>query len=239
LKPETLAGLTAVAEAQRGGAPSPAASREEDARIAQESAASAAGAAGRLGNAPSDGPIADSAATQKRIEDMKKNLDDFDLNTFREMVMKDILNNDEQRDIIEKRCKPLDLTDLILQGYVNQKVPIIPGKFEPEFRSMSGHEDITIKRLIMKESKSVEVGERYLLDKFSQMSVTIGLYALNNNVLPDHRDGHGRFDEKMFWEKFDIVSSYPFHMLASLGVNYFWFDLRVRKLFVADHLGNG
>ena len=46
-------------------------------------------------------------------------------------------------------------------------------------------------------------------------------------------------DEDAFWKKFEYVARFPFHMLASLGVNYFWFDVRVRKLFVAEKLGNG
>jgi hypothetical protein len=155
------------------------------------------------------------------------------------MMMKDIINNEEQRDLIEKRCTPLDITDLIMRGFVTQRVPVIPNKFEPEFQSMTGGEDLAIKRLIMQESKGLEVSDRYLLDKFSLMAVTIGLRAINGNVIPTHQDNNGKFDEEAFWRKFDFVSKYPFHMLASLGVNYFWFDIRVRKLFVAEKLGNG
>ena len=110
----------------------------EDTRIEQEAAQGVAGAAGRLGNAPSDGPQADPSATSKNISEAVKKLDDFDFNTFREMMMKDIINNEEQRAIIEKRCKPLDITDLIMKGFVTQRVPVIPEKFEPEFQSMTG-----------------------------------------------------------------------------------------------------
>ena len=235
LSKETMDGLRAVQEAQS--------QRQtvdgEDARIEREAAAGAAGAAGRLGNAPTDGPAVNPQASQKNLVEAVKKLDDFDYNTFREMMMKDIINNDEQREVIEKRCKPLDITDLIMSGFVTQRVPIIPGKFEPEFRSMSGDEDLAIKRLVMAESKGVEVSERYLLDKFSMMSVTVGLFAVNGNPTPSHQDAKGNFDEEAFWKKFAIVTKYPFHMLASLGVNYFWFDIRVRKLFVAEKMGNG
>jgi hypothetical protein len=211
----------------------------ETAAIEQEAAAGVAGAAGRLGNSPTDGPQADPSVTSSTIKEAVKKLDDFDFNTFREMMMKDIINNEEQRDIIEARLKPLDVTDLVMRGFVTQRVPIVPGKFEPEFESMQGTEDLAIKRLIMEESKGIEITERYLLDKFSMMSVTIGLRAINGNVLPTHRDAEGNFDEAAFWKKFNHVTRFPFHMLASLGVNYFWFDIRVRKLFVAEKLGNG
>ena len=235
LRKETIDGLKAVQDAQlqRQSAES------EDARIEREAAEGMSGVAGRFGNAPTDGPKADPQMSSKNITEAVKKLDDFDFNTFREMMMKDLLNNDDQRVIIEKRCKPLDITDLIMKGYVMQKVPIIPDKFEPEFRSMSGGEDLAIKRLIMKESKGVEVSDRYLLDKFSLMAVCIGLHAINNNPVPSHQDQQGNFDEDAFWVKFNVVTKYPFHMLASLGVNYFWFDIRVRKLFVAEKMGNG
>jgi hypothetical protein len=235
LKPETVEGLKAIQDLQGVRA----SAESEDSRIEREAAGGVAGAAGRLGNAPSDGPQSDPQASQKNIVDAVKKLDDFDFNTFREMMMKDIINNEEQRDIIEKRCTPLDITDLIMKGFVTQRVPVIPGKFEPEFQSMTGGEDLAIKQLIMLESKGVEVSERYLLDKFSLMAVTIGLRAINGNPMPSHQDKDGKFNEEAFWVKFEKVSQYPFHMLASIGVNYFWFDVRVRKLFVAEKISFG
>jgi hypothetical protein len=235
LSKKTVEGLQSIVELQK----TRASAESEDKRIEREAAAGVGGAAGRLGNSPTDGPQADAAASQKNIQEAVKKLDDFDFNTFREMMMKDIINNEEQRDLIEKRCTPLDITDLIMRGFVTQRVPVIPNKFEPEFQSMTGGEDLAIKRLIMQESKGLEVSDRYLLDKFSLMAVTIGLRAINGNVIPTHQDNNGKFDEEAFWRKFDFVSKYPFHMLASLGVNYFWFDIRVRKLFVAEKLGNG
>jgi hypothetical protein len=210
----------------------------DDRRIEAEAAAGVAGAAGRLGNAPTDGPQADPEA-RARIAEAAKRLDDFDFNTLREMMLKDLLNNDEQRGIIESRCKPLELVDLIVNGFVTQRVPVVPGKFEPEFKSMEGIEDLTIKRLIMQESRGLEVSDRYLFDKFSIMGVAIGTIAINGNPLPSHTDQQGKFNEDAFWAKFAYIARYPFHMLASLGVNYFWFDIRVRKLFVAERLKNG
>jgi hypothetical protein len=235
LSPEAVRDLQTIAEIQGKRRTL----ESEDAAVEQDAAGGIAGAAGRYGNAPSDGPRTDAKVPQQTITEAVKKLDDFDFNTFREMMMKDIINNEDQRAIIESRCEPLDITDLIMKGFVTQQVPIVPGKFTPEFESMKGGEDLAIKRLIMEESKGVEVTERYLLDKFSMMSVTIGLRAINNNVLPSHRDEQGNFNEEAFWKKFNFVMRYPFHMLASIGVNYFWFDVRVRKLFVAEKLGNG
>jgi hypothetical protein len=235
LRQETLADLAAIQEAQKVRDKA----ESGDAAVEKAAAAGAAGAAGRLGNTPTDGPETKPALTEKQAVEAIKRMDDFDFSTFREMMMKDIINNDDQKKIIEARCKPLDVTDLIVQGFVTQRVPIVPGKFEPEYQSMRGDEDLAIKRAIMLESKGIEVTERYLLDKFSLMGVTIGLRSINGTVLPTHLDENDKFNEELFWRKFDFVARLPFHMLGSIGVNYYWFDIRVRKLFVADTMGNG
>ena len=234
LSAATVEGLKAAADFQKKRE-----TVEGDQTPAAE-AASAAGPAGqgaRLGQSSDEKPL--SPEEKKRLENARDRMDDFDFHTLREMMMKDILNNEDQRAIIEARCPPLSIDDILMRGFVTQRVPIIPGRFEPEFQSMEAGEDITIKRLIMRESKGVEVGERYLLDKFSLMSVTLGVRSINGSPLPAHKDENGKFDEARFWQKFEFLVRYPFHMLGSLGVNYFWFDIRVRKLFVAEKLGNG
>jgi hypothetical protein len=231
LTPQTIEGLKAVEELNRvrEKAESP------DQRIEAEAAAGTAGASARLaGNAS-----AAASPDREEVEKAIKKLDDFDFNRFREAMDKDIINNEDQRKLIEERLGPLSLDDMIMNNFVTQVVPIIPGKFEPEFQSLSGEDDLCLKRLIMVESKSLEVSERYFLDKFSLMSVAAGVRSVNRNPLPDYRDQKGDFDDKLFWVKFNRVLKFNFHMLGSLGINHFWFDVRVRKLFAAEKLGNG
>jgi hypothetical protein len=209
-----------------------------DQRLMGEAAAGSAGMAGRLGNAPSSGPTPD-AVSEKTVAEVTKSMDDFDFNTLREVMMKDIINNEDQRKIIESRCLPMTIDDIITRGFVTQRVPIIPNKFEPTFTSLTGDDDLALKRLVMQESRGLEVADRYLLDKFSLMTLAAGLHQINNNPMPDFRDDKGNFEEERFMKKFELILRYPFHMLASIGVNYFWFDIRVRKLFVAESVGNG
>lgn len=166
-------------------------------------------------------------------------LDEFQLATLRERMMKDIIQNDEQKKIIEDRLEPLAIDELLLHNRIKQKVPIIPGRFEPTFRSVSGQEDMAIKRLITEESDSIQVSQQYLVDKYSLMAVTLGVYAVSSAPLSEHLDNEGNFDDEKFLAKFNRVSKLPTHMLASLGVNYGWFEERVRALFVADEVGNG
>lgn len=229
LRPETIEGIQALGNYNRGA----------DAKVEQEAAAGVGGAAARVADpgGKSSAPVTDDERAE--VEKALKQLDDFDFNKFREAMMKDIINNEDQRKIIEERLVPLELDDLIVNGFVTQVVPIVPGKFEPEFQSMSGETELALKRLIMEESRTIEVNARYFLDKFSLMSVAAGVRSINRNPLPDYRDKEGNFSDEAFWAKFNRVMKLNFHMLASLGVNYFWFDIRVRKLFVAERIKNG
>ena len=172
-------------------------------------------------------------------EDALQKMDDFDFNSFRELMMKDLLNNDEQRKIVEDRLTPLDLTDLIVNGRIIQNIPIRPGQYEPEFQSLTGEDELALKRLLMSERQTLQAPDRYHLDKFNIMTIACALRSINKTVLPDYRNVKGEFDDEKFWEKFNKVLRMPFHMLASMGVHYYWFDIRVRKLFAAERIKNG
>lgn len=160
-----------------------------------------------------------------------ESLDDFELDEFGNRV-RSLLNNKARRDVIEGRCEEMSIEELITRGEVRQKVPIIPGKFEPVYRSVSGDEDLFIKRKMSPERGS----DQYILDKFSVMNLAAGLYALNGKPLPSHLDAGGEPDEALFQAKYKIVSRMPLAMLADLSVNYTWFGRRVQKLFVVDNI---
>lgn len=169
------------------------------------------------------------------IEEAFQNMDDFEFDSYRRMMEENVLNNPARRKAIEARCRPMDVVDLITTGEVQQEVPVVPGKYIVTFRSTTGAEDLAIKRLLYDERGT----PRYMLDMYSMMSLTLGLYAINRHPLPDHRDEEGNFDTVKFNEKFKLVKGYPLQLIADLSANYAWFDVRVRKLFAVDELGNG
>jgi len=243
LSPETARGLEAVARFQQEQAAStnPTGSlltSEEEAD--QAVAKGPAGAAARVGNLPGDRKVeAEDAKSKEKLKEQIEKMDEFDFDSFRQSMMKDILNNPEQKVIIEARLQPLDITDMIVTGYVKQDVPIIPNKLTFTYRSMTGEEDLEIKRLVMSESKSLDVSDRYLLDKYAFMSMSVGLVAINSKPLGDVYDSNGGFSDEMFWLKFKRVIRLPLHMLASIGLNQMWFEQRARKLYVAEKVGNG
>ena len=248
LSPQTLEGLQALEKLQQ-------ASREKmkiqgmpqtEAEANAQADAGPAGHSAQAGKLP-DG-VADTPAAEKpkltaeeeaKVKEAIKNLDSFDYDTLRQIMAEDVINNPGQKKIIEDRCEPMRIEDLVMKNRVSQRVPIVPGKFEPTYTSMTGEEDLALKRLVMQESKSVEVTERYLLDKYAFMSITCGLTALNGNPAPSHLNEQGDFDDKKFWLKFHWVMKRPLHMLSAIGINHGWFERRVRAMFVAEKLGNG
>ncbi len=194
------------------------------------------------------GPAGGAGSTRPALSEVeKKNLldemDEFDITKLRNALYKDLLNNDEQKKIIESRLKPLDLSDLIISGRVTQVVPVIPSKFEPEFQSYTGDEDLYIKRMLGIEMENLKpmnaTLERYVADKYSVMGLTVSVKSINKQQFPSIYDANGDWNEELFWKKYRIVSKFNYHMIGSLIVNWFWFDLRVRHLFKAEALGNG
>jgi hypothetical protein len=225
LSPETIEGLKTLEQLQQQQAQ--ATQQQQEKKIEDESKASLAGDAARLGSG-----LADRSEGPQAISEM-------DLDTIRNRMVQDLLQNEQQRAIVEARLAPLDLGELVMNGFITQVVPIIPGKFEPEFQSLTAEDDLGIKRLIVSEANALKVDDRYLLDKFAIMGVTCALRAINKKPLPDHRDAQGNFNDDLFWAKFNKVCKFPLPLLASLGVHYFYFDVRVRKLFVAEKIKNG
>jgi hypothetical protein len=237
LRPETLRDLQTLQELQKTQMAQAPNTLPDDAS-AEKAASEGAQASGNVG-IPSAGSSKSDTAATKELSDTLSGLDEFEFDAWRRAMMKDIINNPDQREIVESRLEPLDIGELITRGYITQKVLIIPTKFEPVYITTDGETDLALKRLIMTDAKSLEMSDRYFLDKFGLMSMAAHLYAINNKPFLDHRDKDGNFNDEAFMKKFSQVLKLPLPMLASLGVNALWFDIRVRKLFVVEKLSNG
>lgn len=147
--------------------------------------------------------------------------------------VKSLLENKKRKEAIESRCMPMEFSDLLVNGFVQQKVPIIPGKFEPTFSSMRGEENIEILRLI----GEIKGGnEQHLLDTMSLYRLTVNLHAINGRLLSSHLDQNGDFDKKMFFLKYKVICKMALSVLADLDANNRWFARRVQKLTVVDDI---
>lgn len=147
-----------------------------------------------------------------------------------------LLNNKKRREDIESRCEPMKFEDLLFKNEVHQRVPIIPERFEPTFRSITPEESLFVKRYIAKEQT---VSDQYLLEKYNLCLLACALIQINDVPMADHRDNNGSPDEKLFETKLKSIFKKSGYIVADLGINYTWFDIRVRKLITADGLKNG
>jgi hypothetical protein len=170
----------------------------------------------------------DLASVKDEIDEIE---DSYETDEFGDRV-RGLLHNKKRRAAIESRCPMMLFEDLLINGFVEQKVPIIPVKFEPTFRSLLGNEDVEIKRLM----GSIRGPDQYVLDTFSLYNLTAGLYAINGKLLPNHLDKNGDFDEKLFKEKYKVLTKMAIPILADLSVNFTWFTNRVQKLTVIDDI---
>ena len=186
----------------------------------------------------------ESSGTPKEFEDpegLRKAMNDIGINEqffrdMREQTTRYDLSNTELRDVIEKRCKPLNVADLLMNGELRQDVPIVRNQFIPTYRTVSGAEDLEVKRLIY----GVVGSDQYVSDLISFYSLTCGLYAINGEPLPDHFNSKKEFDKELFLKKFSKIRTFPLAMIGSLSVNYAWFEDRARGLFYdVDAVKNG
>jgi len=147
-----------------------------------------------------------------------------------------ILNNKKRRKEIEDRCAPMDFQDLIMKDEVQQTVPIVPGKFEPRYRSMNPEESLFMKQYLAKDTSP---SEAYSVEKFSLCQLACSLVSLNGQDFPDHRKPDGTPDEELFKIKMKKLMKKSGYIIADMAINYYWFDIRVRRLIAPEKLGNG
>src|SRR5688572_214884 len=183
LRPETLQGLEQLKRLQDGQAISPGVEAEETA--AREAVSSGiGGSAARVGGVKTDETGRTKAVNEeernKALKAAISQMDAFEFNEFRRLTMNQILHSEEERELIESRLKPLDLAELLTHGVIRQRIPIRPGEYEITLQSYEGQVELALKRLVMAEARSVDVGEQYLLDKHAFMSVAVGLHKIND-----------------------------------------------------------
>lgn len=162
------------------------------------------------------------------IEDESAMMDDFK-GMMSDDTVWDKMNNPDRKKRIEAKLKPMEFTDIIVHGEVRQDVPIRKGLILT-YRTASGAEDLEVKRLMFNESGS----DRYMVDKYSVMQMTLALVGINGQELPSHLTSEKKFDEEKYAVKFDKVLKFPIEFIAEVGLQYLWFHERVRDLFSDD-----
>ena len=149
----------------------------------------------------------------------------------------DQLMTPEQRELIEAQLEPIDLGQIFTLQEFRQHVPIVKGKFEVEYRSISGAEDDKLKYLLSKEDP--DVSARYLTDKYACLSLICTVRSINAKEFPIHYTPTKGWNQKKFDEKGKLILSLPAQAVWSLMVHASWFDRRCKELFKVSEIKNG
>jgi hypothetical protein len=146
-------------------------------------------------------------------------------------------DNRRVRLAIEERCGEMDFADLVLTGRVRQRVPVLPGKIEFEYQSLTGTEDFWVESNAQLEANT-EWGVRSWV-VYARLAMS--LVSVNGKALPTHLNKDGEIDTKAFQAKMRMVMKYGSKILDFAVTNMGWFNSRVEKIFQDDFesLGNG
>lgn len=175
---------------------------------------------------------------EKVLEELERDFPGLNVGRIRAQ-----LNSKAEREAVEKRLEPIDFTEGFLSGEYKQLVPIVPGKFEVEFRTIYPIELQTIRAIAFKKVVDDPRFELVLDNMISTMLLVAHIVSINGHVEPPHMVGDSmytaKFDEEIFKAKLDKYLRQPMAMIQSLSSHADWFEERVRALFSAENVKNG
>lgn len=180
----------------------------------------------------------------EKTEDIKAILDGMDSLTagnLKRRIEEDVINNKAEREAVEAKIAPMDLTQGILNNEFTQLVPIVPGVLVT-YRSVSKEEDMRMRSMIFDMTVQDSRVEIHSDDLYGVMLIVATVAQINTKQWPRHMVGtswDAEFDPKLFQEKLRQFMRMPMPLLHALGVHGGWFDVRVRRLFTATSLKNG
>lgn len=193
--------------------------------------------------APEAPPQVPSANKDEVARERLNELDEFELEKLLRSIQTDVINNESERKEIEKRVKPIDLTEGLSTGQFTQDVPIVPDRLTVRYRTVTSLENQSIRILLAKHIQEDPRREAVASELYGLMQTVASVVRINTNQLPPHMVGQdmysSEFDESVFLHKFKLFQRYPLPMLHAIGVHGFWFDRRVREAFTATALKNG
>jgi hypothetical protein len=186
----------------------------------------------------SEGREAASKMGDAEVRRIVEGMDSFDLGRLGASRSTNIFNTPEQRKAIEARLEPLDFGELVMNGNVMQRVPIIPGKFEVTFQHVEASTDLKIKEMVGQTCNKLDMGEAYALSLYALLTLAAAVVKIGDRVYPSYIE-NGAVSDKMLWKRFEQVSANIVPMVMCLIANFVWFDERVSDLFRVDRIKNG
>jgi len=152
-----------------------------------------------------------------------------------------IYGNPERRELVRRRCPKLEIEGLLLEGKVNQIVPLDSGKkFNATFRTLYTGEDHFITGRVADTAPAGRLDYQQLVQKYE---LAFGLETINDrgftNPTAIGSEGQHEIDEDKLKKKFSEIERISSILFMELYTHYQWFKLRVREELAGLDLGNG
>lgn len=151
-----------------------------------------------------------------------------------------------QRKKLEKRLKPIDLTEYLLQGYAEQEVQISKN-FTVAFRSITQRTAKVLNYLTTQDldkyfenrdskGKNKDTLDKQLMtedavkEKLMTLQLAASLQRINDREFEPIHDSDGEVDMSALVRKYHAVIDYDSQLIAQLHTHFRWFGARVHKL---------
>ena len=138
---------------------------------------------------------------------------------------------------VEKRLKPLDVGQHLMGvGEVLQRVPIIPDKLEPTFRTVTEYEEGWVDAWIRKQG---EISGRQYNRLMAEVSLAFSVHSLNGQAWPVTIDRSGKVIDDAVEDRLGRIRKLSATVINMMAMNMGWFIERVNKALTSEALGNG
>jgi len=138
---------------------------------------------------------------------------------------------------IEKRLKPLDVGQHLMGvGEVLQRVPIIPDKLEPTFRTVTEYEEGWVDAWVHKQG---DITVRQYNRMMAEISLAFAVHSLNGQAWPVTTDRSGKVIDDAIEDRLGRVRKLSASVINMMAMNMGWFIERVNKALTSEALGNG
>lgn len=138
---------------------------------------------------------------------------------------------------IEARLSPIDIGQyLVSGGEVTQLVPIVPGKLEVRFRTVTEYEEGWVDTYL---SKQGSLTNRQILRALNECSLACYIESVNGTKWPPSVGRDGQVIPQNIDDRLGRVRKMHSSVFALLVQNLGWFIERVNKSLTVEALGNG
>lgn len=138
---------------------------------------------------------------------------------------------------IEARLAPIDIGQyLVSGGEVTQLVPIVPGKLEIRFRTVTEYEEGWVDTYL---SKQGSLSNRQILRALNECSLACYIESVNGTKWPPAVGRDGQVIPQNIDDRLGRVRKMHSSVFALLVQNLGWFIDRVNKSLTVEALGNG